>query len=129
MNAARYERLALETLPAIPRDGDGPVFKAPWQAQAFAMAVKLCEAGVFEWHEWATALGAEIERAQAAGDPDLGDTYYEHWLKALEDLVVEKGVFDADGLERRRQAWARAAAATPHGETIELARAAAAHDE
>jgi len=129
MNAGRYERLALDTLPSIPRDGEGPVFEAPWQAQAFAMAVKLCEAGVFEWREWAAALGAEIERAQARGDPDLGDTYYEHWLKALENLVVEKGLFSVSGLQRRRRAWARAAAATPHGEPIELARAATVHDE
>lgn len=129
MNTASYERLSLETLPAIPSDEEGPVFEAPWQAQAFAMAAKLCEAGVFEWREWAAALGVEIERAQARGDPDLGNTYYEHWLKALETLVVEKGVLTVAGLQRRRRAWARVAAATPHGKPIELARAAAAHKD
>jgi len=125
MSGSDYDRLALETLPAIPRDREGPVFGAPWQAQAFAMTVKLHEAGVFEWTEWAAALGEEIRRARAGGDPDLGDTYYEHWLRALEKLVVTKGLLSAPTLVARKQAWARAAAATPHGEPIELARAAA----
>lgn len=128
MSATRYDRIAVETLPAIPRDGDGPVFAAPWQAQAFALAVKLHESGVFEWEEWAAALAAEIADAQAAGDPDLGDTYYQHWLGALEKLVVDKGLLSASGLRRRKTAWARAAAATPHGEPINLARAARADD-
>lgn len=128
MSGTDYDRLAVETLRAIPRDREGPVFEAPWQAQAFAMAVKLHEAGVFEWQEWAAALSAEIGRARAGGDPDLGDTYYEHWLRALEKLVVAKGLLSGPGLAARKQAWARAAAATPHGEPIELARAAAADD-
>ncbi|HYW76594.1 MAG TPA: nitrile hydratase accessory protein [Gammaproteobacteria bacterium] len=128
MTMPDYNRLAARTLPALPGDSDGPVFDAPWQAQAFAMTVKLHEAGVFEWQEWTTALSAEIARAQAEGDPDLGDTYYEHWLRALERLVVEKGLFTRPRLQQRTAAWARAAEATPHGEPIELARAAAADD-
>jgi len=123
-----HVRMALETLPAIPRDRDGPVFDAPWQAQAFAMAVKLHEAGLYDWSEWAAALSEQIARAREAGDPDLGDTYYEHWLAALEGLVVAKGLVSSVTLRRRKEAWARAAAATPHGEPIELARAAASDD-
>jgi nitrile hydratase accessory protein len=71
-------------LPGLPRDDSGPVFKAPWQAQAFALALALHERGAFTWPEWAAALTAAIRRAQAAGDPDTGDTYYQHWLDALE---------------------------------------------
>ena len=56
------------------------MFAAPWEAQAFAMAVRLHEAGHFTWTEWAERLAEEIKRAQAAGDPDRGDTYYRHWL-------------------------------------------------
>jgi len=108
-------------LPALPRDDeDGPVFKAPWEAQAFAMAVKLHEAGVFTWPEWAERLAAEIRRARAAGDPDLGATYYEHWLAALEGLVAEKGLVAAGDLRRRKAEWDAAARATPHGRPIEL---------
>ena len=80
------------TLPGQPRDGDGPVFAEPWQAQAFALTLKLHEAGHFTWREWAVALGAEIDAARARGDPDLGDTYYRHWLTALERLAAEKGL-------------------------------------
>lgn len=109
-------------LPAIPRDAGGPVFRAPWEAQAFAMAVRLHEAGHFTWREWADRLAAEIARAQAGGDPDLGDTYYEHWLLALERIVAEKGLVSADELGRRKAAWDAAARATPHGQPIELPR-------
>ena len=67
-------------MPSIPRDADGPVFREPWEAQAFAMTLALHERGLFTWNEWAAALAAEIKRAQAAGDPDTGETYYSHWL-------------------------------------------------
>ena len=75
-------------LPALPRDQDGPVFNAPWEAQAFAMAVQLHATGHFTWSEWADRLAAEIRRARDRGDPDLGTTYYEHWLRALERIVA-----------------------------------------
>ena len=105
----------------LPRDEEGsPVFREPWEAQAFAMAVKLHEAGVFTWPEWAARLAEEIQRAQAAGDPDLGDTYYRHWLAALERLVAEKGLLSAEELARRKDAWAEAARNTPHGQPITL---------
>ena len=107
-------------MPGVPRDADGPVFDEPWQAQAFAMAVKLHERGVFTWKEWAATLSEEIRRAQAAGDPDTGSTYYRHWLAALERLVVEKGLGTAGALSERKDAWDRAARATPHGRPIRL---------
>ncbi len=97
------------------------VFKAPWEAQAFALAVKLNDAGVFTWDEWAAALGAAIARAKAAGDPDTGEHYYAHWLAALEQLVLAKSLAEPEQLAMRRAAWARAMAATPHGEPVLLA--------
>jgi nitrile hydratase accessory protein len=102
------------------RDGDAPVFREPWEAQAFALAVTLRERGVFSATEWAAALGAEIKRAQAAGDPDTGETYYRHWLAALERLVSAKGLADPQILERTQEAWRRACERTPHGTPIEL---------
>jgi nitrile hydratase accessory protein len=110
----------LVSLPALPRDDAGPVFREPWEAEAFAMAVSLHERGVFTWAEWAETLAAEIKTAQAGGDPDLGDTYYRHWLSALERLVIGKGITDRRKLDDRREAWDRAARATPHGEPIVL---------
>jgi nitrile hydratase accessory protein len=107
----------------IPRDdGGSPVFQEPWQAQAFAMALKLYERGAFTWPEWAECLSQEIQRAQANGDPDLGDTYYEHWLVALERIVTAKGLIGASDLSRRKREWAEAAGNTPHGQPIELPR-------
>ena len=108
------------SVPGIPRDDDGPVFREPWEAQAFAMTLALHERGVFTWPEWASALAAEIKRAQAAGDADTGETYYSHWLNTLEKLVAEKGVATQDTLARYRDAWDRACDRTPHGEPIEL---------
>jgi nitrile hydratase accessory protein len=118
MDAAVAE--AARTLADLPRDGDGPVFREPWEAQAFAMALSLHERGLFTWTEWAAALAEEIKRAQAGGDPDLGDTYYRHWLAALERLVAAKGVASLELQHRYRDAWDHAADRTPHGQPIEL---------
>jgi len=110
----------LNLLPFLPVDDDGPVFGEPWQAQAFAMTLKLYEAGAFTWDEWAMALSGEIDAAKAAGDPDLGDTYYLHWLAALERLVAEKKIASTGELSARKAAWQAAADATPHGDPIVL---------
>ena len=107
-------------LPGLPRDDDGPVFREPWEAQAFAMTLALYKQGLFTWSEWAATLAEEIKRAQRAGDPDTGETYYRHWLAALERLVAEKGIADSVSLSRYRDAWDRAADRTPHGQPIEL---------
>ena len=114
---------AAKELPDLPRDDDGPVFAAPWQAQAFAMALTLHGRGLFTWSEWAAMLADEIRRAQAAGDPDLGDTYYHHWLATLERMIAEKGVTTTDVLLRTRDAWDHAADRTPHGKPILLTEA------
>ncbi|MGC2086464.1 MAG: nitrile hydratase accessory protein [Bradyrhizobium sp.] len=111
---------ATSAVPGIPRDDDGPVFRAPWEAQAFAMALSLHERGLFTWPEWAATLADQIKRAQAAGDPDTGETYYQHWLATLERLVAEKGVTSNAILLRYRDAWDHAADRTPHGAPIEL---------
>jgi nitrile hydratase accessory protein len=110
-----------DALPGLPRDEGGPVFREPWEAQAFAMTLALYQKGLFTWPEWAAALAAEIARAQQAGDPDRGDTYYRHWLAALERLVADKGIADPAALTRYRDAWEHAADRTPHGDPIMLA--------
>lgn len=114
-------RVAAEVAP-IPRSDDGaPVFRAPWEAQAFAITLALHEQGLFAWTEWAAALSAAIKQAQASGDCDDGSTYYHHWLTAIEQLVREKGIASEQTLAERRDAWDRAAHATPHGQPILLA--------
>jgi nitrile hydratase accessory protein len=107
-------------IPGIPRGPDGPVFHAPWEAQAFAIVLALHERGVFTWTEWATTLADEIKHAQTVGDPDTGDTYYRHWLTALERIVAEKGAADRSTLVRYRAAWQHAAQRTQHGRPIAL---------
>ena len=111
---------AIAAVPGIPHGPEGPVFREPWEAQAFAMTVALHEHGLFAWGEWTAVLGDEIKRAQAGGDPDTGETYYRHWLAALERIVAEKGVTDAASLARYRTAWDHAADRTPHGTPIVL---------
>jgi nitrile hydratase accessory protein len=110
----------LGALPALPRDDKGPVFKAPWEAQAFAMTLTLHTRGVFTWREWADALAAELAAAAARGEPDDGTHYYEHWLTALEKLVARKELIPGRELERRVDEWDAAARATPHGKPIAL---------
>jgi nitrile hydratase accessory protein len=110
----------LGSLPAIPRDDDGPVFRAPWEAQAFAMAVLLSERGVFTWPEWSARLADQIAAASERGEDDDGRRYYRHWLAALERLVAEKGLVLDVELRARHDAWAEAAMSTPHGKPIVL---------
>jgi len=110
-------------LPGQPHDEGGPVFREPWEAQAFAMTLSLHERGLFTWPEWATALSAQIAAAQAAGDPDLSHSYYRHWLAALEALIAGRGVTSTDELARYSLAWTHAAERTPHGQPIELGTA------
>lgn len=105
---------------SAPDGTPAPVFAEPWQAQAFAMTLQLHQRGLFTWTEWAAALSAQIRAAQAAGDADRGDTYYHHWLAALESLVATKGAASAQGLQRHAAAWAHAADRTPHGQPISL---------
>jgi len=111
----------LAALTRLPRDDGGPVFAEPWQAQAFAMAVRLSEQGHFTWKEWAAALADELTSAAGRGEPDDGSRYYEYWLAALERLVTAKGLTDPAALLARKEAWAEAYRHTPHGKPIELA--------
>jgi nitrile hydratase accessory protein len=115
--------VAINELPALPRNQEGAVFNEPWEAQAFALAVRLSEAGYFTWAEWAAALSQEIKAAQAQGDPDLGQTYYQHWLNALERLCAAKGLVGRDDVHQRTEEWRRAYLNTPHGQAVELSAA------
>ena len=111
---------AFGSLPQLPRDEGGPVFAEPWQAQAFALAVKLSELGHFTWKQWAEALAEELESAAGRGEPDDGSHYYEHWLATLERLVTAKGLSDPAAMLARKEAWADAYRHTPHGKPVEL---------
>lgn len=120
--SASYPELR-EALPELPQDAEGPVFKAPWEAQAFAMTLALHQRGVFTWTEWAAVLSQAIRDAQAAGDPDTGENYYRHWLVALERIAAAKGLVSDTMLAHRKGEWEEAARRTPHGQPIELQRA------
>ncbi len=118
--SATSAALRFSSLAGLPRDTQGPVFAAPWQAHAFALVLSLHERGVFGWDEWAAALSQAITHAQAEGDADLGDTYYRHWLDALEALLISKGLAGVEQIHAMEAAWAVAAARTPHGQPIVL---------
>jgi nitrile hydratase accessory protein len=120
MSAAEHPSAELPGIPRGPDGLGGPVFRAPWEAQAFAMTLALHERGLFTWPEWAAVLADEIKRAQLSGDPDTGETYYRQWLAALERIVAEKGAADPGALARCCTAWHRAARRTPHGSPIKL---------
>jgi nitrile hydratase accessory protein len=107
-------------VPGLPCDGEGPVFDAPWQAQAFAMTLALHERGLFTWPEWAQALGRQVAAAPAQPGEDAGDAYYRQWLGALEEMVAAKGASSPGELQRYQHAWDHAADRTPHGQPIEL---------
>jgi nitrile hydratase accessory protein len=118
--ASAAAQAVAEAVPGFPHDTGGPVFREPWEAQAFAMTLALYDRGLFTWPEWAEMLAGEIKRAHEHGDPDTGETYYHHWLAALERMVAEKRVTDTQTLSRYQDAWDHAADRTPHGMPIEL---------
>jgi nitrile hydratase accessory protein len=118
----------LSELPPLPRDEGGPVFAEPWQAQAFALAVRLSEQGYFTWKEWAAVLADELKAAVDRGEPDDGSRYYEHWLAALERLVTSKRLANSAELLQRKEDWADAYRHTPHGRPVELRRGSAESD-
>lgn len=113
----------MQQFPFQPLDDEGPVFNEPWQAQAFALVVALHEKGLFSWQEWAAVLSDEIRDAQQLGDPDLGNTYYQHWLKALEKISLLKKLSSSDELAERKTQWHSAYLNTPHGKPIVLSAA------
>jgi len=106
-------------------EDDTPVFREPWEAQAFALALRLHEQGHFSWKEWADALSTEIAEATNRGEDNSGENYYRHWLRALESLVTQSGLASKADLDARQQAWQRAHENTPHGEPVALANAVA----
>lgn len=112
----------LKRTPHLPHDEGGPVFNAPWEAKAFAMTVDLHKRGAFDWSEWCNTLADEIKSAQAAGDPDLGDTYFEHWLNALETLITAKQLSTAERLLAVKEDWRAADEHRGFGEAPVLAR-------
>ncbi len=112
--------VSFDDLPALPRDKDGPVFSQPWEAKAFALAVRLSEDGWFTWPEWVRIFSQEIKAAQERSDSDLGDTYYQHWLNALERICAAKGLVDGENMRRRNETWRRAYLNTPHGQPVDL---------
>lgn len=103
-----------------------PQFQEPWQAQVFSLVVALQDACVISKTEWADALGAAIREAQQAGDADRGDTYYGHWVSALEEILEARGIASHAQLHDLAHAWQDAAERTPHGKPIELDAAAMA---
>jgi len=112
--------IQIDELPSLPLDEGSPVFAEAWQATAFAIAVQLSAQGHFSWREWAAALADELRAAAECGEPDDGSRYYQHWLAALERLVVAKRLSDPATLLARKEAWAEAYRRTPHGKPVEI---------
>ena len=96
------------------------VFSEPWEAQAFAMAVTLSSNGYFTWKEWAATLAKVIAESKASGGPIDGSDYYQNWVAALEQLIIDKDITDFSDLERVKVAWEDAYKATPHGKPVHL---------
>jgi len=110
----------MQRFPLQAADDDGPVFNAPWEAQAFGLVIALYEKGLFSWDEWALQLSEQIAIAQAEGDPDLGNTYYQHWMRALEKLVAAKGLSSAEEIGEKARQWQQAYQNTPHGMPVKI---------
>ena len=107
-------------IPDLAKDEESLQFNEPWQAQVFALAVSLSEAGLFSWQEWSDELSATILKAQEFVDPDLGSTYYQLWLKTLERILTSKEVLDQTSILQRMKKWEEAYLKTPHGQPLKI---------
>jgi nitrile hydratase accessory protein len=105
----------------LSRSPDGPVFAEPWQARAFALALRLTETGHFTRGEWTMALSRVIGSVGDADTHDDGSHYYDLWVAALEALVIDKGLTTRTSLDARAEDWRSAYLRTPHGNPVELA--------
>lgn len=85
--------------------GDERVFRTPWEARAFSIAVALSRQGLFTWDEFRERLIAEIN------GPDASSDYYENWIRALEEVLADKGTLIGDEVEAE---MAASAANPPH---------------
>lgn len=121
--------------PDQPSESGEPVFKDPWEAQAFGLVIALHESCVFSWEEWSEALAQAIRGGlhhysvngvdhcmggRKDDEEGTGESYYQHWLAALENLVIAKGISGGSELAQRMQAWREAYLGTPHGQPVEL---------
>lgn len=92
---------------APPRSNGELVFVEPWQSRAFGMAVTLYEAGVFTWSQFRAALIARISAWETAPVQEEGWSYYQHWLDALQDVLVGQGTVSAEEVTARARTLAR----------------------
>jgi nitrile hydratase accessory protein len=86
---------------APPRDNGELVFAAPWESQAFGVALALHDAGRMDWEEFRQALIAEIGAWEAAHPSGDGWSYYECWLRSLERMISGQGLVGAGDLRAR----------------------------
>lgn len=106
--------------PDDPLAPPAPAFDEAWQAQALAMADAMVKAGHFSATEWAEALGAELAAAEARGEADTLQTYYQAVLRALEALTASRAGISRTEQDQRRADWEAAYLRTPHGKPVVL---------
>jgi nitrile hydratase accessory protein len=82
---------------------DDVKFNEPWEARAFAIVVRMTNAGHFTWAEWVECFSKEVAEATAVeADGATPKTYYQQWLTAAEKMMVAKGVTSFDQLSARK---------------------------
>lgn len=106
----------------LPRDEPAQPFAEPWHAQLFATTHALASAGAFTWPEWAHHFGAALRKAGREGTADDGSAYYDIWLAAFEDFLIQRRLADTDTLDGLSEAWTKAYLTTPHGSPVAIAK-------
>ena len=109
---------ALDGAAAPPMLNGELVFDAPWQGRAFGIARGMAEQGVYAWDDFRDRLIAEIgafdrhaEDVVRRGGAAPAFHYYDHFLRALETLLVERRLLAGSELRGRVHAFE----ARPHG--------------
>jgi nitrile hydratase accessory protein len=87
---------------AIPKSEGELAFEAPWQIRALALAIAAHDQGRFPWSEFQSRLVAAIRDWEETPAEQRSEwEYYRHWVRALEELVVEAGLAEPGDIDRR----------------------------
>jgi nitrile hydratase len=106
---------------ALPRQSGELLFQDPWEGEVFAMAVALCEQGLYPWDEFQGRLIATIANVEQGELPvEARPTYYENWLTAFETLLIEKDVLVKQKIDVRAAWLARAASSSASRSFMQL---------
>lgn len=98
-----YEQFAVTSMmghsDTPPRNNGTLCFGHEWERSAFGIALNLAKQGAFEWEDFRQSLIAQIEHWESTHSlQDESWDYYQLWLNALENTLINAGIINPNEL-------------------------------